>query len=384
MEKRSSAPGTTPGSTPGSASGQLDGTLPPSYQNPSETPTPAPASTGTSAMAVTQRSGLPWLPRLVRSTTGARRDAGRFDIRDYIVYISFVVILVFFAITLRDTGFLSWSNFMTIVRETTPITVMAVGMVFVLSAGEIDLSIGAIVAVSSLVVALALRHMDSLPLAIAAGLGVGVVAGLVNGTALVLFRIPSFLVTLGTLSIFQGLARALTLEAVPIVDDTYNFWFGSGQPGGISILVAWSLVIVVLGYLVFNGTKFGRKVIATGGNRTAAVSVGIKVNQVKLSVFVISGVLAALGGMLYAGRLHGARYTLGETDLLTVIAAVVIGGTSLFGGRGSIVGALAGSITIGLLNNGLVVMGLSVSEQMMARGIIIIVAVALSLREARE
>lgn len=311
-------------------------------------------------------------------------DTRRFDIRDYIVYISFTVILVFFAITLRDTGFLTWSNFMSIIRETTPITVMAVGMVFVLSAGEIDLSIGATVAVSSLAVALTFRHVGSLPLAIMAGLGVGLLIGILNGTVLVLFRIPSFLVTLGTLSIFQGVARALTLQAVPITDENYNFWFGSGQPGGVSILLAWSIVIVLLGHSLFSNTKFGRRVIATGGNRAAAVSVGIKVNRVKLSVFMLSGTLAALAGMLYAGRLHGARYTLGETDLLTVIAAVVIGGTSLFGGRGSMFGALAGSITMGLLNNGLVIMGLSVSEQMVARGIIIIVAVALSLREVRE
>lgn len=311
-------------------------------------------------------------------------DTRKFDIRDYIAYISFVVILAFFAITLRDTGFLTWSNFMSIIRETTPITVMAVGMVFVLSAGEIDLSIGSIVALSALAVALTIRYTDSVLLAAIAGLGVGLLAGAINGTILVLFRIPSFLVTLGTLSIYQGLARATTLEAIPVSSDTYTYWFGSGQPSGISILLAWSTVIVLLGHFMFNNTRFGRRVLATGGNRIAAVSVGIKVNRVKLSVFMLSGLLAGLAGMLYAGRLHGARYDLGETDLLTVIAAVVIGGTSLFGGRGSMLGALAGSITIGLLNNGLVIMGLSVSEQMIARGIIIIVAVALSLRESRE
>src|SRR5207253_5306072 len=179
--------------------------------------------------------GQPIPDQAVGGSQRIRLDARGFDLRDYIVYISFVVILVFFALTLRDTGFLTLGNFMSIIRETTPITVMAVGMVFVLSAGEIDLSVGAIIALSSLAVALTFRHVGSLPLAIVAGLGVGLVAGIVNGTVLVTLRIPSFLVTLGTLSIYQGVARAVTLQALPITNDTFNFWFGSGQPGGVSI-----------------------------------------------------------------------------------------------------------------------------------------------------
>lgn len=314
-----------------------------------------------------------------------RRDAWRFDIRNYIVYIGFVIILVFFAITLRDTGFLTVRNFMNIIRQTAPITVMAVGMAFVLSAGEIDLSVGSVVALSALTAALVLRATDSVALAMVASLSVGGTVGLVNGLSVVLLRIPSFLVTLGTLSIAQGVARAITtLDAVPIINSTFNFWLGSGTFGPVSILFAWTAAIVLLGHLVYRNTKFGRRVLATGGNLAAAVSVGIKTARVKVAVLVMSGALAALAGMLYAGRLHGARYTLGDGDLLTVIAAVVIGGTSLFGGRGSIVGALAGSIIMGMLNNGLVIMGLSVAEQMIARGIIIIVAVALSLREPRE
>jgi len=112
--------------------------------------------------------------------------------------------------------------------------------------------------------------------------------------------------------------------------------------------------------------------------------VGINVRRMKIAVLVITAMTAAVAGMIYAGRLHGARYTLGEADLLTVIAATVVGGTSLFGGKGTVVGAMVGSIILGMLNNGLILMGLEVAEQMMARGMIIIVAVTLSLREARE
>ena len=317
-------------------------------------------------------------------TAESRRDAWHFDLRNYIVYIAFFAILVFFAIGLRDRGFFTLSNFMSIVRVTTPITVMAVGMVFGLSTGEIDLSVGSVVALSALVAARVLRATDVVALGVLAALSVGLVIGMVNGLITVWARIPSFLVTLGMLSIVQGLARsATTLDAVPVTNDTFNWWFGSGSFGDISILFVWTAVVVLVGHLAYRNTKYGRRILATGGNRWAADSVGIKTARVKASALVMSAMLASMAGLLYAGRLHGARYTLGETDLLTVIAAVVIGGTSLFGGRGSVMGALAGSIIMGMLSNGLVIMGLSVAGQMIARGAIIIIAVVLSLRERR-
>ena len=313
-----------------------------------------------------------------------RTDGWRFDVRDYIVYIGFLTILAFFAFALRDTGFLTVANFMTIIRQTAPITVMAVGMVFVLSAGEIDLSIGAVVALSALSAALVLQSTGSVWLAVLASLGVGLAVGLFNGLVTVVARIPSFLVTLGTLSIVEGVARVITsLDSVPVINPTFTNLFGSGQLGPVSVLLVWSAAIVIVGHLLYRNTRFGRRVLSTGGNLQAAISVGIKTGRVKIAVLTMSALCAALAGALYAGRLHGARYTLGEADLLTVIAAVVIGGTSLFGGKGSVVGALTGSIIMGMLGNGLVIMGLSVAEQMIARGVIIIVAVVLSLREMR-
>lgn len=315
----------------------------------------------------------------------ARTDTWSFDVRDYIVYLGFVLILAFFAVVLRDTGFLTVDNFMNIMRQSAPIAVMAVGMTFVLSTGEIDLSIGSVVALAALAAALTLRSTDSAILAVMAGLGVGLLVGAFNGLATVYLRIPSFLVTLGTLSIAAGLARAVTtLDAVPVTNRTFNFWLGSGELGSVSILLVWTGAVVAVGHLVYRNTKFGRRVLATGGDPDAAISVGIRTTRVKVAVLVMSGLLASFAGLLYAGRLHGARYTLGEADLLTVLAATVVGGTSLFGGKGTVIGALFGALIMGMLNNGLVIMGLSVSEQMMARGFIIILAVALSLRESRE
>jgi ribose transport system permease protein len=291
---------------------------------------------------------------------------------------------VFFAIVLRDKGFLTADNLLNVLRQTTFVSIMAIGMTFTLSAGEIDLSIGSTVALSALVTAVVLRDFG-IALAIPAGLLIGLAVGLINGIITTKLRIPSFLVTLGMLGIVSGLARQLTnLQSIPVTDDAFTFLLGSGSVGPVPTLIIWTAIILVAGHVIYRRTTFGRQVLATGGNRTAARYSGVATDRIRIAVLVISAVTAAFAGMLFAGRLHGARYTLGEEELLTVIAAVVIGGTSLFGGRGSVVGALIGSLIMGVLTNGLILMGLTVSEQMIARGVIIILAVALSLREAKE
>ncbi len=313
----------------------------------------------------------------------ARRVSGA-DPSAYIVYIGFVLILVFFAITLHDDGFLTTDNLLNIARQTAPITVMAVGMVFVLSAGEIDLSIGSVVALSALVTAVLLRDVGLLA-GITGGLAVGVGVGLVNGLFVTRLRLPSFLVTLATMGLIAGLARTITdLQSVPVTEQAYIDVFGSGDLLGVSSVIIWSLVIVALGHVVLRKRRFGAHVLATGDNPQGAQNSGIKSMRVKMAVLVLSASAAAFAGMLYAGRLQGARYTLGEADLLTVIAAVIIGGTRLFGGVGTVVGALIGSLIMGMLNNGLILMGLSVSEQMIVRGVILLLAISLTLREPRS
>ena len=302
----------------------------------------------------------------------------------YIVYVGFILILVGFSIVLRDDGFLTTRNLLNIVQQTAPITIMAVGMVFVLTAGEIDLSIGPIVAVSALISALVLRE-NFWFLGAAAGLAAGAAIGAANGLLVAYMRLPSFLVTLATMGFLAGVARWLTdLQSVPITNDTFNGIFGAGSLFGIPSLVLWTIGIVLLGHFFYRETRYGAHVHAIGDNPQSARAVGIKVDRVRFSVMVVSGAAAGLAGLLYSGRLHGARYTLGETDLLTVIAAVIVGGTRLNGGVGTVFGALIGSLLMGLLNNGLILMGLSVSEQLMVRGLIILAAIALTLREARR
>lgn len=308
----------------------------------------------------------------------------RINLQQYVVYVGFVAIFVFFAIVLRDSGFLTSRNLVNIALQTAPATIMAIGLVFALSAGDIDLSIGSTVAVSALCAAMAMAAMPEagLLLGVAAGIGAGLAIGLVNGLLVAYLRLPSFLVTLATMGLFAGVARSLTqLRSIPVTDSMFTGLFGSGSVLGIPSLVIWTVVAVAIGHFVFRQTKFGAHVLATGDNPRAAMVTGIKVPRIRLTVFLISGAMAGLAGLLYSGRLQAAKYTLGETDLMTVIAAVIVGGTLLNGGKGSIIGALVGSLMMGLLNNGLILMGLSVSDQMIVRGLIILVAVAVSLRE---
>lgn len=318
------------------------------------------------------------------NTSKIREGVARLNLRDKIVYICFLLLLAIFALILRHTNFLSGTNLMNILRQTAMISVMAVGMTFVISAGEIDLSISSVVALSALVAAKILEITDSIPLAVGAALGIGAVIGAINGLLATKMRIPAFLVTLGTQSIVLGIARIFTdLEAVPIINETFNDVFGSGSIGPISSLFIWTIVVVAIGHVIYRKTRFGRAVLAVGGNKSAARYSGIRTDRTRILVMVIGAISASIAALLYSGRLHGARYTLGENDVMNVIAAVVIGGTSFSGGRGTIVGALFGSVIMGILNNGLLLMGLSVSEQMIARGIIIILAVSLSLREKK-
>ncbi|WP_348945063.1 ABC transporter permease [Chitinibacter sp. FCG-7] len=301
----------------------------------------------------------------------------------FIIYFVFVGLFLFFSIFLHDKGFLEAGNLMNIARQTAMISIMAVGMTFVLSTAEIDLSFGAVVALSAVTVALLLPY--GMWLAVPAALSVGALCGLINGLFVAKVGIPSFLVTLGMTGIITGITRWVTeLQTIPVDNETFVFIFGSGDIGPISVLFIWMMVIAVGGHILLRKTSFGKEVLASGGNKISAMYSGINVNRVKLYVLVLNSSLAALAGILYAGRLQSARYTLGESDLMMVIAAVIIGGTSLFGGKGTVIGALIGALIMGMVNNGLVLMGLNVDQQLILRGMIIIFAVTITMGTLRK
>ena len=254
--------------------------------------------------------------------------------RNHVIYFIFTGIILLFSILLFDRGFLTGSNMMNIARQTAMISIMAVGMTFVLAAEEIDLSFGSVVALAAIMTALVLRWTDSILLSILCGLLTGALIGTINGLFVAKVGIPSFLVTLGMSGIILGLARWIShLQSIPINNEAFTFIFGSGDIGPVPVLFVWMILAAAAGHIVLKKTPFGRKVLATGGNKISALYSGVKVSRMKLSVMIINSVLAAFAGILYAGRLHGARYTLGESEVMIVIAAVIIGGTSMFGGK---------------------------------------------------
>lgn len=297
--------------------------------------------------------------------------------RQYIVYIAFAVVFIFFGITLSSEGFLTTGNLLNIIRQTAIISIMGVAMTFVISTAEIDLSIGSTAALSTLTTALALKSGFGIIGALIAGLGTGFVIGLVNGLLVSVVVIPSFLVTLGMMGVVRGMAMWIThTSPVPISHKKFVYIFGSGDVGKVPILLFWTLVIVLIGHILLRKTTFGRRILATGGNQNAARFSGVNVSKIKLYALIGSGLMAGFAGMLYAGRMHSGRFTFADGDEMSVIAAVILGGTSLFGGVGSVIGTVLGSLLIGTINNGLIIMGLDVSQQMIVKGLIIIIAVA--------
>ncbi len=305
----------------------------------------------------------------------------RIDVRQYLVYIGFAALFLFFAITLRDSGFTNPNNLLNIVRQTAIIATMAVAMTFVIAAGQIDLSVGAVAGLSSVTTALTIERFGPVS-GVAAGLLTGIAVGGANGLLVTRLVIPSFLVTLGMMGVARGLAMWITDTApVPILDDAYNNIFGSGELGPVPSLLIWIALVAMVGYVVLRKTAYGRQVLATGGNEPAARFSGVDTRRIGFLVLTVSGAVAALAGMLYAGRLQSGRFQWGEGDELSVIAAVVLGGTSLFGGSGSVLGSVLGALLIGVVNNGLILMGLETSQQVIIRGAIIIVAVALARRQ---
>ena len=300
------------------------------------------------------------------------------NISKCMVYIIFLVVLSLFAIFIGGS-FFSLNNILNIIRQTAVVSMIAVTMTFVIAIGEIDLSVGSTIGLSGLMAALVLQSTDNIPLAILAALAVGLVVGLINGLLIVALNLPSFLVTLGMQMVLVGTSMWITnTTAIPIGNTTFTFIFGGGSIGKLPLLLLWVLITGAVGYIVLNRTPYGKKVLAVGGNATSARYSGINVKKIVVYVFVYSSLMAALGGMLYAGRMSSGRYTFGDGLELDAIASVILGGTSMAGGNGSIVGAIIGSLLIGTINNGLMFFGLPPAQQTVAKGAIIILSVALS------
>ncbi|MDU5760293.1 MAG: ABC transporter permease, partial [Actinomyces sp.] len=230
----------------------------------------------------------------------------------------------------------------------------------------------------SVVTAMSLSHFGLIP-GIVAGLALGAIVGSVNGALVAFARIPSFLVTLAMMGITFGIAQWVTKSApVPILDMNYVANFGGGKIGPIPNLIIWMLLFVVAGTILLKKTRFGRQILATGANPVAAEYSGISTSWVRFRVMMLCSMGAAVAGMLYAGRLMSGRFQWGTGDEMNAIAAVILGGTALAGGRGSVIGTFFGALLMATINYGLILAGLDTSQQQIIRGLIIILAVALA------
>lgn len=299
-----------------------------------------------------------------------RRDT----IAEFGILIAIVLLIIGFSFA--SPFFLTVSNFANIGRQTTLLAISAFAMTFVILSGEIDISIGAIASLAGVVIALILRAGGPMIVAILAGLGVGALAGLINGLLTVKGRIPSFIVTLGTLSVIQGVALAITnASTIVFQNDLYRDIFARATPLGIPAPVWFALGLFIVLQWVLTQTKFGSDIYAVGGGPDTARLAGIPVDRVKIIVFTLSGALTAAAAFVLTARV-GNGQPLGAQGLeLDAIAAVVLGGTSFSGGRGALWRTVLGALLMGILNNGLTLVSIAYWPQLVVTGTIIVVAV---------
>lgn len=272
--------------------------------------------------------------------------------------------------------FLTVKNLFNVLRQISTNLLLACGMTMVIILGGIDLSVGSIIALSGVLAAGCVsRYGFPIGAALLAGVLIGVLFGLFNGFVISKTTIPPFIVTLATMNIARGLAGVYTGGSpVRVVSKEWQF-VGAGYIGGIPVPVIIMFVVYVISLLILNRTKFGRHVYAVGGNVTAAEFSGIKVTRVKFIVYLYTGIMAGIAGIILASRMYSGQPTAGEGAEMDAIAAVVVGGTSMAGGSGKLGGTLIGALIIGVLNNGLNLMNVNSFWQTVVKGIVILLAV---------
>jgi ribose transport system permease protein len=291
-----------------------------------------------------------------------------------------VLLLVIAGAILEPDNFLNSDNLLNVLRQSSIIGVIAIGMTFVIATAGIDLSVGSMVAAASIAGGLA---ADSGSLAFILGaVAMGVLLGGINATAIAYGRVVPFIATLAMFTMARGLALWLSDKTpISVFDLEFVRWFGTGEVIGIPSAVWVFLAVTALGWVLLNRTRYGRYVVAVGGNREAARIAGVRVRRIIFSVYVLSGVCVAIASVLLTGRLASASPVVGNLYELDAIAAVVIGGSSLAGGRATIVGTFLGVITFGLIFNLLTLMDLPIEIQQITKGVIILAAVLIQRRE---
>ena len=273
-------------------------------------------------------------------------------------------------------AFLTSRNLFNVLRQISVNVFLACGMTMIIILGCIDLSVGSTIAVAGCLCAGFITNME-MPTLLAVFLAIlaGGVIGLVNGLIVSKTTIPPFIVTLATMNIGRGIARVYTQnKTISISDPTFSF-IGTGYVFGIPIHVIFIVLIVIVTGLILTRTQFGRHIYAVGGNKTAAVYSGINASRVTLVVFLLSGIFAGMAGILTASRTFTGQYSLGDGAEMDAITAVILGGTSMNGGVGTLTGTIIGCVIVGVLNNGMNLLGIDSSWQYIVQGVVVLLAV---------
>ncbi|MGH2986393.1 MAG: ABC transporter permease, partial [Solirubrobacterales bacterium] len=284
-----------------------------------------------------------------------------------------VVLLVVLGAIVESQDFLTKDNLLGVLTQASVVGVLAIGMTFVIATAGIDLSVGSMVAAASIAGG---QFADSGSLAFILGaLGFGLLLGMVNAGAVAYGRIVPFIATLAMFTMARGLALIMSDQPISLFDLEVLRWFGTGEVIGIPVSAVIFVIVAIVGWVLLNRTAYGRHVVAVGGNIEAARIAGVPVRRVIFSVYCMTGVLAGLAAVLLSARLASAAPTVGQLYELDAIGAVVIGGTSLMGGRATIVGTFLGVITFALIFNLMTLMNLSTEIQQVTKGVIILAAV---------
>ena len=289
--------------------------------------------------------------------------------------LALIILMIF--VSILNPAFLQSNNLLNLMRQLIINGFIALGMTFVILTGGIDLSVGSTLALTSAIFAGLLQNGMNTGLAILIALVLGLVLGLLNGILITKGKLAPFIVTLATMTIFRGLTLVYT-DGRPIAGPRDDFAFkflGKGQFLGIPFQVILFILAFLVLWMILNKTAIGRKIYAVGGNEKASFISGINIDKVKIWVYVISSLMAVLSGLVLTSRLNSAQPTAGAAYEMDAIAAVVLGGTSMTGGSGSLTGTLIGILILGVLNNGLNLLGVSSFYQQIVKGIVILIAV---------
>lgn len=287
-----------------------------------------------------------------------------------------VLVALIIVFSLVTDAFFTVGNMLNLLRQYAPTLVVAVAMTFVITSAGIDLSVGSLVALTGALSALMLASASPVWLTIIAMLLIGLGAGAVHGWFSSYQGIPPLIVTLAGLTAWRGVAQLLTQGySIPVDRNSWFVALGQGQIGPIPMPAFIAIGIAILGWIVFNRTTYGQYITGIGSNEEAVRRAGVNTNLVKLSAYMLTGAAAAVGGILYAARLTSGSANIAVAFELEVIAAVVLGGTSIFGGRGTIVGAILGALTIAVISNGLILMRVSAFAVPVVQGVVLLLAI---------